>query len=155
MMPDGEAHALRRYVHRRVHGLAFPEYYRYDGALRCWVASDAVEAAGRCDGRAFRQVCRPSLPWCPWLGPDTRIASDHALQAFFELRAAEPQDWYRLLREVSRSPRRALGDWRQQGREAITRVRMQGTSESDVCVPSALAEEFRMPGKGMRSLREA
>lgn len=151
---DGEAHALRRYVSARAHGRPHAGYARYDSAVRCWVASSETESVGRCDGRTFRQVRRPGLPWCPWLGLDTSIAEDHALQAFFELHAAEPHDWHRLLKEVTRNRRRALRDWRRQGREAIARVRAQAELGPDVRMPSSLAAEFRVPGRGMRSLKK-
>lgn len=151
---DGEAHALRRYVSACAHGRPHAEYARYDSAVRCWVGSNETESADRCDGKQFRQVRRPSLPWCPWLGLDTSIAEDHALQAFFELHAAEPHDWHRLLKEVTRNRRRAQRDWRRQGREAIARVRAQAELGPDVRMPSSLAAEFRVPGRGMRSLKK-
>lgn len=152
---DGEAHALRRYVSARAHGRTHPEFYRHDESIDCWVASDETEAAGRCDDKAFRQVRRPGLPWCTYLGLDTRIASDHALQAFFELHAAEPHDWHRLLKKVTRNRRHALRDWRRQGREAIARLHQQAALGPDVRLPSGLAAEFRTPGRGMRSLKKA
>ncbi|WP_295808474.1 hypothetical protein [uncultured Nitratireductor sp.] len=149
---DGEAHALRRYVAARAHGRMAPEFARYDPALGGWVAADRAEAAGRCDGKRFMQARRPGLPWCPWLGLDTRIAEDHALQAFFELHAAESHDWQRLFKEVSRNRQKAFREWRRRGREAISRVRQEEDLGPDVKLPSALADEFRTPGKGMRSL---
>lgn len=152
---DGEAHALRRYVSARAHGRPAPEFSRYDQAIACWVVSDESEAAGLCDGKRFRQVRRPGLPWCAWLGLDTRIAEDHALQAFFQLHASEAHDWHRLLKEVTRNRRKALRDWRRQGREAITRIRLEEALGPDVRIPSSLTEEFRIPGKKMRSLRKA
>ncbi|PRD44379.1 hypothetical protein C5748_07310 [Phyllobacterium phragmitis] len=150
-----EAHALRRYVAARAAGRTYPEYSRYDAALGCWVASDAAEARGRCDGKAFRQIRRPGLPWCAWLGQDVRIAEDHALQSFFEAYATEGHDWQRLLHEVSRNRHAALRDWRRSGREVIARVSKQAKVGPDVRLPSALAEEFRIAGKGMRSLKKA
>jgi hypothetical protein len=150
---DDETHALRRYVRNRAHGRTAAEYVRYDESLRCWVASTATEAAGRCDGRAFRQVRRPGLPWCQWLGMDTRIAEDHALQSFFELHAREPHHWQRLLKTVGRNRQRALRDWRAQGRSILARVRVQEAFGPDVVLPAVLAEEFRLPGRGMRSLK--
>jgi hypothetical protein len=153
MMTD-EAHALRRYVSARAHGRTAAEYVRYDENLRCWVATTETEAAGRCDGRAFRQVRRPGLPWCQWLGQDTRIAGDHALQAYFELHAREPHDWQRLLKQVTRNRRRALRDWRARGRGILARVREQEAFGDDFALPAVLAEEFRLPGRGMRSLRK-
>ncbi|RWC46102.1 MAG: hypothetical protein EOS55_18300 [Mesorhizobium sp.] len=150
---DGMANALRRYVVARAHGRTYPEYSRYDPSIACWVASDDAEAVGRCDGKRFRQVRRPGLPWCRWLGTDTALAEDHALQAFFELHASEPHDWNRLLKEVSRDRRRVLRDWQRRGREILARLRMQAAIGSDTQMTSGLAEEFRMPGKGLRSLR--
>lgn len=161
-----EAHALRRYVVARAAGRTMPEYARMDratvpGALM-EVASDAVESAGRCDGRAFRQVRRDGLPWCPYLGTDTRIAEDHQLQAFFELHATDPHDWTRLLKEVTRDRRKALRNWRSRGREAVTRIKWEqareaaraaGDEAGQVHLPSPVAEEFRAPGRGMRSLK--
>lgn len=152
---DGEAHALRRYVSARAHGRTHPEYSRHDESMGCWVSSNETEAAGLCDGKRFRQVRRPGLPWCVWLGQDTRIASDHALQAYFELHATEAHDWQRLFKEVTRNRRAALRDWRRQGREAIARLHQQEALGLDVRLPSGLAAEFRKPGRGMRSLRKA
>ncbi|MBZ9705341.1 hypothetical protein LB543_01180 [Mesorhizobium sp. ESP7-2] len=152
---DGEAHALRRYVASRAHGRPHPEFSRYDSTIACWVASDEAEAVGRCDGKRFRQVRRPGLPWCRWLGPETVIAEDHALQAFFELHASEQHDWNRLLKEVSRARHRALRDWHRRGREILHRIRIQETCDPEIQMPAGLAEEFRMPGRGMRSLRKA
>jgi hypothetical protein len=152
---DDMANALRRYVVARAHGRTYPEYARHDPAIACWVASDETEAVGRCDGRHFRQVRRPGLPWCRWLGTETAISADHALQAFFELHASEAHDWQRLLKEVSRDRHRALRDWQRKGRDILARIRMQEAHGPDVQMPSGLAEEFQMPGKGMRSLKKA
>lgn len=150
------AQALRRYVAARVAGRPASEYARAHAVqgIGVWVNAEAVEARGRCDGKHFLQVRRPGLPWCTWLGLDTRIASNHALQVFFELHATEPHDWQRLLKEVSRNKQKALREWRQRGRRAIARLTRQAEVGPDVCLPSVLAEEFAMPGKGMRSLRK-
>ncbi|RWQ16132.1 hypothetical protein [Mesorhizobium sp.] len=152
---DDMANALRRYVVARAHGRPSPEYARYDPSIACWVASDEPEAAGRCDGRRFREVRRPGLPWCSWLGAETVIAEDHALQSFFELHASEPHDWNRLLKEVTRNRRRALRDWQRKGCLILARLRVQEALGTDAQMPAALAEEFRVPGRGMRSLRKA
>lgn len=164
---DGEAYALRRYVRNRAAGRTMPEYVRMDATLVSGViaeiASDQVAAAGRCDGKAFRQVRRDGLPWCPYLGTDTRIAEDHQLQAFFELHAADSHDWTRLLKEVTKDRRAALRNWRSRGREAITRIKWEQAREAARAtgeeveaehLPSPVAEEFRTPGRGMRSLKE-
>lgn len=150
---DGEAHALRRYVSTRAHGRTAPEFSRHDPALGGWVAAERAEAVGLCDGKRYRQVRRPGLPWCAWLGADIRIAEDHALRAFFELHASEAHDWQRLVKEVTRDRRRALREWRRRGREAIFRIRAQQVHGPDVRLPSSLADEFRTPGRGMRSLK--
>jgi hypothetical protein len=150
-----EAHALRRYVRNRAHGRPAPEYHRFDHAVGCWVESNATEAAGRLDGKAFRQVRRPGLPWCDWLGLDTRIADDHALQAFFELRAKEPHDWNRLLKDVERNRRQVLRKWRLEGLGILSRLRQQEAAGQAAPLRSSLADEFRTRGRGMRSLNEA
>ncbi len=155
LVSDGEAHALRRYVVARAQGRPMAEFSRYEPAIACWIASDGTEAAGLCDGNRFRQVRRPGLPWCPWLGLDPSIAEDHALQTFFELQATDAHDWNRLLKEVTRDRRRALREWRRQGRAAVARLRAQEAFGPDVHIPSTLAEEFRTPGRGMRSLKNA
>ncbi|WP_296740461.1 hypothetical protein [Mesorhizobium sp.] len=155
MIEQDEPHALRRYIRNRAHGRPAPEYHRFDHALGCWIESNETEADGRLDGKAFRQVRRPGLPWCQWLGRDTRIAEDHALQAYFELHAREPHDWQRLFKEVTRNRRRALRDWQREGLGLLARLRAQEALGADVLFPSDLAEEFRPPGKGMRSLRNA
>lgn len=149
-----EAHALRRYVRNRAAGRLAPDYVRFDPSIACWIVSNETEAAGRCDGKHFRQVRRLGLPWCRWLGAETVIAEDHALQSFFELHASEAHDWNRLLKEVSRDPRAALRDWRHRGHEILAQLRIQEAHGPDVRMPAALAEEFRMPGRGMRSLRK-
>ncbi|TPL45327.1 hypothetical protein [Mesorhizobium sp. B2-4-6] len=155
MIEQDEAHALRRYVRNRTAGRPAPEYARFDPVIQGWLESNETEAAGRCDGRAFRQVRRPGLPWCEWLGLDTRIAEDHALQAFFELRAKEGHDWLRLLKEVARNRQAALRDWRREGFGILSRLRAQEALRPDVRLHSTLADEFRMPGRGMRSLRKS
>lgn len=150
---DGEANALRRYVSARAAGREHPEFSRFDEILGAWVTSTEAEASGRCDGKAFRQVRRPGMPWCTYLGLDTSIAADTALTAFFELHAAESHDWNRLLVEVTRNRRRSLQDWRRKGREALTRVRMRRAAGPDMKIRSPLADEFATPGKGIRSLK--
>ncbi len=150
---NGEGHALRRYVSARAHGRTHPTHARYDREMGAWVAAEEAEARGRCDGKAFRQLRRPGLLWCTWLGQDVRIAKDHALQAFFELHATEGHHWQRLLHEVSRNRRAALRDWRRRGREIIARVTRQAEAGPDIRMPASLAEEFHAPGRGMRSLR--
>jgi hypothetical protein len=142
-------------VSARAHGRTYPEFARFDAHIQGWVESNATEAAGRCDGKAFRQVRRTGLPWCEWLGLDARIAEDHALQAFFELRAKEAHDWNRLFKEVSRNRRQVLRRWRLEGLGILSRVRAQEAAGPDVRLPSTLADEFRMRGRGMRSLIQA
>ena len=150
---DVEAHALRRYVSARAHGRTHPEFYRYDEAIGCWVASDETEVAGLCGEERYCQVRRPSLAWCTWLGQDVIIAADHALQAYFELHATDARDWRRLLKEVTRNRRKALRNWRQQGRQAIARVNAHASPCGNCMLPPAsLATEFGMPGRGPRSL---
>lgn len=155
MIEQDEAHALRRYVSARAAGRTYPEYARFDAHIQGWVESNATEATGRLDGKAFRQVRRSGLPWCEWLGLDTRIAEDHALQAFFELRAKEPHDWNRLLKEVERNRRQVLRKWRLEGLGILSRIRAQEAAGPDVHLPSRLADEFRTRGRGMRSLKQA
>lgn len=160
---EAMANALRRYCFARAHGRTYPEFSRFEPVNRCWVASDATEADGKIDGRRFRQERHPSLPWCRWLGADTCIASDHALQSFFELNAKEPHDWNRLLKEVGRNRRAALREWQREGREILTRMRVEEAravsaergEDFDIHMPAILAEEFKAPGRGMRSLKKA
>jgi hypothetical protein len=148
---------LRRYVRNRATLRPAPEFARFDAHIQGWVESNETEAAGRCDGKAFRRVRRPRLPWCDWLGLDTRIADDHALQAFFQLHAREPHDWNRLLIEVGRNRRAALRKWRLEGLGILSRLRQQEAAEARQAVPlpSRLADQFRTRGKGMRSLKQA
>lgn len=158
---DTTANALRRYCYARAHGCPHPEYSRFEPSNQCWVAADESDANGKCDGKRYRQERRPGMPWCQYLGPDTAIAADHDLQAFFELHAAEAHDWNRLLMEVTRNRRRALRDWRQQGREAVAHARIEEAraasqangEDFEIVMPAILAEEFKAPGRGMRSLR--
>lgn len=154
MNESSEDSALRCYVRNRAACRPAAEYERFDPSIAFWIVSNATEAAGRCDGRAFRRVRRPGLPWCKWLGRDTRIADDHALQAFFELHAREEHDWNRLLKEVSRNGRKALHNWRSEGDNILSRLRAQQGAGPNVRLPSSLADEFRIPGKGMRNLRK-
>lgn len=159
---DDIANALRRYVYARAHGRPHPEYARFEPSNACWVASDEADAHGRCDGKNFRQVRRPGMEWCRWLGPDTTIAADHELQAFFELHASEGHDWNRLLMEVSRNRRQVLRGWQRRGREAVARMRLEEAraasqangEDFEIQMPAVLAEEFRDPGRGMRSLKK-
>lgn len=157
MIEQDEAHALRRYVRNRAHGRPAPEYARFDSFIGGWVESNQTEAAGRCDGKAFRHVRPPGLPWCEWLGLDTRIADDHALQAFFELRAKEPHDWNRLLKNVERNRRQVLRKWRLEGLGILSRLRQQEAAEARQAVPqpSRLAEKYRVRRPGMRSLMQS
>lgn len=163
-----EAHALRRYVRNRAAGRTMPEYVRIERDMPgsvVEIASDSVESAGRCDGRAFRQVRRDGLPWCPYLGTDTRISEDHQLQAFFELHATDPHDWTRLFKEVTRNRQAALRNWRRQGRDAIARIRWERAREAaraageevekgeETYLSTPLVEKYRIPGKGVRSLK--
>lgn len=157
------ANALRRYCYARAHGRPHPEYSRFEPSNRCWVASDEADAHGRCDGKHYRQEHRPGMEWCRWLGRDTTIAADHDLQAFFELHATEPHDWNRLLMEVSRNRRQALRDWQRKGREAVAHARVEEAraasaangEDFEIVMTAVLAEEFRAPGRGMRSLKKA
>lgn len=159
---DEMANALRRYCYARAHGQTYPEFSHFKTEIECWVASDATDAKGQCDGRHYRQERRPGLPWCRWLGRDTIIADDHALQSFFESRATEPHDWNRLLKEVGRNRRTALRDWQRQGREILARMRVEEAraaraergEEFDIHMPAILADEFKAPGRGMRSLKK-
>lgn len=148
-----EAHTLRRYVSARAAGRTHPEFSRYDENLGAWVASTEAEAVGRCDGKRFRQVRRPGMPWCTYLGQDTSIATDTALMAFFEVHVSEGHDWNRLFVEVTRDRRKALKAWRQKGREILTRARAQREAGPDMRIRSPLADEFAMPGTGIRSLK--
>jgi hypothetical protein len=150
-----EAHALRRYVRNRAHGRPAPEFARFDAHIQGWVESNETEAAGRCDGKAFRHVRRPGLPWCEWLGLDTRIADDHALQAYFQLHAKEAHDWNRLSKEVDRNRRAVLRRWHLEGLGILTRVRAQEATGEAAPLMSVLADEFRTRGRGMRSLKTA
>lgn len=168
--PDisGEANALRRYVSARVYGRAAPQYARADRSVLpgsvVWVECSEVDAAGRLDGKHFLRLRREGLPWCEWLGPDTRIADDHPLQAFFELHAADPHDWNILFKEVTKNRQAALRNWRSRGREAIVEIRWEQAHEAaraageeveETELPTSLAEQFRTPGRGMRSLKNA
>jgi len=157
LIEQDEAHALRRYVRNRAHGRPAPEYARFDSFIGGWVESNETEAAGRIDGKAFRRVRRPGLPWCEWLGLDTRIADDHALQAYFQLHAKEAHDWNRLFKEVDRNRRQVLRRWRLEGLGILSRLRAQEAAEARQAVPlpSSLADEFRTRGRGMRSLVQA
>lgn len=150
---DGEAHALRRYTSARAAGREHPEWSRYDSNLSAWVGCTDAEASGQDDGRRFRRIRRPGMPWCTYLGADTTIAADTALAAYFELHASEGHDWNRLLVEVTRNRRRALKDWRQKGREILSRQRAQRQAGPGIKTRSALADEFAAPGAGIRSLK--
>jgi hypothetical protein len=168
--PDisGEANALRRYVSARVYGRPAPQYARADRSVLpgsvVWVECSEVDAAGRFDGKHFLRLRREGLPWCDWLGQDTRIADDHPLQAFFELHAADPHDWNILFKEVTRNRQAALRNWRRQGREAIVRIRWEqareaaraaGEEAEETHLPTPLADKYRMFLPGMRSLKNA
>ncbi|MBN9244295.1 MAG: hypothetical protein J0I98_16030 [Mesorhizobium sp.] len=155
MIEQDEAHALRRYVRNRAHGRPAPEFVRFDSFIQGWLESNETEAVGRCDGKVFRQVRRPGLPWCDWLGLDTRIADDHALQAYFQLRAKEPHDWNHLFKEVDRNRRQALRRWCLEGFRILALIRAQEAAGQAAPLLSPLADEFRTRGRGMRSLIQA
>lgn len=68
MIEQDEAHALRRYVRNRAAGRPAPEFARFHPAIQGWVESNATEAAGRCDGKACRQVRRRAFRGASGLG---------------------------------------------------------------------------------------
>ncbi len=155
---DGEAHALRRYVSARAAGRTHPEFSRFDETIGAWIGCTDTEVQGLIEGRTYRQLRRSGLPWCDYLGIDSRISDDIFLEAFFELYATEPHDWTGLLKTVTKNRRQALKDWRRLGRETLTRVRMQRDVSNGVLQGrsrSKLAQEFSRPGTGMRSLKKA
>lgn len=79
------------------------------------------------------------------------------MRAFFELRAREPHDWNRLFKKVSRDRRAVLLHWHLEGLGILSRLRAQEATGPEVRLPSSLADEFRMRGRGrgMRSLIQA
>ena len=56
-------------------------------------------------------------------------------------------------KKVTRDRQAALRNWRREGWEILARIRAQEPHGLEVCLPSTLAEDFRMPGRGMRSLK--
>lgn len=147
------AHALRRYVVARAAGRTAAEYVRLSEAdgVAAWIGCTLSEAGGPVDGHLVRQVRRPGLPWCRWLGADTSIASDHELQAYFELVDEDDgHGWTRLRAEVSRDRRGCLRRWRARGREILDRIRAQREAGLDVARPPRLADKYRISGKGLR-----
>ncbi|TPM33559.1 hypothetical protein FJ955_02075 [Mesorhizobium sp. B2-2-2] len=154
LIPDPDiaaGHALRRYVVARAAGRTASEYSRGDIVDGCpvWVASSHVEAAGQCDGIRFKRVRRPGRPWCKYLGLDVSIASDSALQAFFEVTEEDPHAWNALAIEVSRDRMKALRSWRSRGREVLSRIRAARTEAGMPTLPE-LAIKYGERGKGMR-----
>lgn len=143
--------ALRRYVSACAAGRTAPEYARADivDGVPVWTASTRAEAAGKCDGKAFKQVRRPGQPWCRWLSTDTVIASDPALQAFFEITEGDTHAWNALRVEVFRNRMKALHSWRRRGREVLFRFRAQQAAP-DIHQPPELAIKYAERGKGMR-----
>lgn len=73
--------------------------------------------------------------------------------AFFEVHVSEGHDWNRLFVEITRDRKKALKAWRQKGREILARARAQREAGPDMRNRSALADEFAVPGTGIRSLK--
>jgi hypothetical protein len=145
------AYALRRYVLARAAGRTAPEYIRSDviDGVEVWAASSEGEASGLCDGKRFRQVRRPGMPWCTYLGADTVISTDHDLQAFFEIIEEDPHSWNALKSEVTRDRRKALKSWRARGRELRLRTRA-ARSEADLPSLPELALKYADKGTGLK-----
>jgi hypothetical protein len=109
---------LRRYVLERAAGrVPRQEYARYDSSVDAWVRCD--EAAAR-DAEHWRRLRKPAAPWCPVLGPQTDIADDDALQAFFV--TAADDGWQRLAARVGKRPTACLREWRESGRRILDAV---------------------------------
>lgn len=140
---------VRIYVGRRASGRPVPGWekailYLDDG----WVGWTTItESDAQNSGPDDLVRCRrtPSQPWCEWLGPNTCVANDIELQAYFATVADD--EWPRLAIGVRHSQRQAAAEWRAVGAHliaAVTRAR-SGTA-------SRASNLFRERGTGRRSL---
>lgn len=150
---NGGAQALRRYVTARADGREFGEWAKYVPDIRAWVF--CTEAEAKAEGEIPSHRIRvDSMPWCPWLGRDTRITDDIALQAFFEAHVTEDfGGWSPLRSQVQRSPTQTYLKWRRIGRRLldIAKAQREQTEIPPGSGPS-LADEFAEPGKGLHDI---
>lgn len=117
-MRDPDAGRLRRYMNSRARGQPHHEYVRYDSSLDALLLCD--ERTARAHER-WRRIRHPGQPWCLVLGVNVTIASDTALQVFFETIGLE--QWRSLDLAVRRSASRCLREWRALGDCLIAAVR--------------------------------
>jgi hypothetical protein len=142
-----ETTMLRRYVLERAAGrIPRKEYARYDFDLGAWVRCD--EAVAR-DSEHWRRLRKPATPWCPVLGPQTGIADDDSLQAFFVTVADD--GWQRLAARVEKRPTACLREWRESGRRILDAVSLDHPRR--VAPPGKLAWWPIERGTGRRGLQ--
>lgn len=143
-MRDSDAGRLRRYVNGRARNRIHNEYVRYDSYLGAWLLCD--EGTARAHAH-WRRIRHPGQPWCPVLGRNVAVASDTALQSFFE--AIGPEEWRRLELAVRLDPSRCLREWRAQGDRLIAAVRAAAEGHSE---RGQLSGWLSKRGTGARSL---
>lgn len=154
-----QAHALRRYVAARAAGRTHPEYAKIEIRDGIAVWHSCTETDAKLSGGASRRLRQPG-PWCPYLGRDTSIQSDHDLMAYLELRVSDDEterehDWNKLLKEVAQNRVKALRAWRVKGQEILVRQRQRQAAPVAVAVSAKtlVSEKYLKRGAGIRPLK--
>jgi len=142
-----ETTLLRRYVFERTAGRTpRKEFARYHSGIGAWIRCDETTAR---DSAHWRRLRKLAAPWCPILGPQTSIADDDALQAYF---ATVPEDgWQRLAALVGKRPTTCLREWRESGRRILDAVSLDHPRRA--APPGKLAGWPIGRGTGRRSLQ--
>lgn len=126
---EKKAHALRRYLSARARGRPYPEKVRLvilpgdtddGGKIGAWIEPSSAPADAR-----SRQLRHPGMPWCPYLGRDMSIASDHQLQAYFATIEDDQDEWSILLRQCQKNRHKALRALQHRGYEILKRLHFQ------------------------------
>lgn len=116
---------------------------RIDGDWAAWMSVSEAEArAAPLEDYAHR-VRTLGQPWCEYLGPNTAVADDAELQAFFL--TVDDDRWPRLSTAIHHDQRQAISDWR----EAGARLLAAAAGRSHASPASSL---FLERGTGRRSL---
>jgi hypothetical protein len=93
------------------------------------------------------------MAWCSYLGADTSIAEDSALQAYFEHYATEPHDWNLLKSEIEDGREKALRTWRSRGRAILARAHAEREGDEVKPALNPILAAFLTRGTGRRSLK--
>lgn len=140
---------VRIYVSRRANGQTVSGWEKavlfLDGGWVGWTTITESEAKHASDGDLIRCRRTPSQRWCEWLGPNTSVADDLELQAYFATIADD--EWPRMAIAIRHSQRQAVAEWRAAG------VRLIAAATRDRRGPASRASKmFLKRGSGPRSL---